>query len=533
MHVHPALALALSALLLAGHAAAQPPLQVNEGEAIAHRLGPSPVLRMPWQDLSLKERGGAWFFRLTVDEQGRVTRVVPHVTRPGPEDYRPQAQELARALRFKPFERDGQAMAVEFDQPIAGEVEDYTGPAHRNFPAGVNPMDVSIALWRTSCYGSCPAYRLELRGDGLVTYRGDAFVVAQGTYQWRVAPAVVAALAEQFRKADYFRLKGAYIASVTDLPSYTTRLSLGAQRKYVVDYGGLGNTDEGLPPERREKGRAYMPRAVVDLEDAIDAAAGSASWVKGDATTVAKLRAANFDFGSEAVVRALYTLASNCRLGPATDLIREATPVNPQVAQYGPLHSPEIAASCGDLALLRLQESRGAFDRPAGARNLLESGVHAGYPELVAMALKHGASAKAPAGDGLPLLAVAAGAWPDRRGTNGARFDPVQVIAQLLKAGANVQARDRQGRTALFTARSPDVVAALVRAGIDPNATDNAGNTALESTYDQAVAKALLAAGARLPTHPTRLESLKSMAAQYSWTELQPVLERATTQARR
>lgn len=55
MHQAPALALTFTASL-ATNAAAQPSLQVQEGEASAHRLGWSPVLLMPWQDLSPKER---------------------------------------------------------------------------------------------------------------------------------------------------------------------------------------------------------------------------------------------------------------------------------------------------------------------------------------------------------------------------------------------------------------------------------------------------------------------------------------------
>jgi len=524
----------ITALLLgAGSAiAAEPPsLQQEPGEAATHLMGKQPMLRVPWQDLTLKDEDGfgGWRFRVTVDAQGRVAQAVLAA---GPAEYRAQAETTVRGLRFRPFQRDGRAVTVQFEQWVTRRVEDYTGPADRSFPAaaGVKPQDVSIALQRTGCYGSCPAYRLELRGDGLVSYRGDAFVVAQGSYQWRVAPAVVAALVERFRQADYFRLKGAYIAGVTDLPSYITRLSLGTQQKVVVDYGG----GDAVPDDDAGPPGPAMPRSVTELEDAIDAAAGSASWVLGDADTMARLRAAHYDFGSRGAAMGVATLMQNCQLDVAAEFVRAGKLASKEFAHVDAEPALWTAAACGDLARVRRLESRGALARAADARTLLEAGVTRGYPELVAMALKHGAKVQRTIPDGLPLIISAAAATrlhPRRSG--GARYDPGEVIAQLLKAGADARVQYNQGSTALFAAGSPEAVAALLRAGLDPNTTDRDGHTALESVHSQAVAEALLAAGARLPTDPRRLDALKSKAVRLGWTELGPVLDRAAAGAKR
>ena len=518
----------ITALLLgAGSAIAAepPPMQEQPGEAAIHLVGKQPMLRVPWQDLTLKDDDGfgGWRFKVTVDAEGRVAQAVLAA---GPAEYRAQAEATVRGLRFKPFQRDGKAVAVQFEQWVTRRVEDYTGPVDRSFPAaaGVKPQDVSIALQRTGCYGSCPAYRLELRGDGLVSYRGEAFVVAQGGYRWRVAPAVVAALVERFRQADFFRLKGAYIAGVTDLPSYITRLSLGAQQKVVVDYGGgeaALDDNAGLPAPT-------MPRSVTELEDAIDAAAGSTSWVLGDADTMARLRAAHFDFGSRGAAMGVAALMQNCQLDVAAEFVRAGKLASKEFAHMDAEPALWTAAVCGDLARVRRLESRGALARAADARTLLEAGVMRGYPELVAMALKHGAKVRGPISTGLPLIiSAAAASRPDLRRSGSARYDPGQVIAQLLKAGADARVQYNQGSTALFAAGSPEAVAALLRAGLDPNATDRDGHTALESVHSQAVAQALLAAGARLPTDPQGLDALKSKAARLGWTELRPVLERA------
>ena len=77
------------------------------------------------------------------------------------------------------------------------------------------------------------------------------------------------------------------------------------------------------------------------------------------------------------------------------------------------------------------------------------------------------------------------------------------VVEALLKAGADVNARDRNGKTPLHRAarlrRTQEVVATFVRAGADPNAKDEKGlvplhYAAVEST--PAVVKALLDAEA-------------------------------------
>ena len=519
----------LAALLLACSAAAtaaEPTWQVDDArEVAAHLIGPAPVLQSPWQDLTLRTGDrSVWYFRLTVDAKGRVVKALPTF---GPAEHGQRALALARGLRFKPFEREGRAVPVVLSYEVVREVQDYVGGAGRAWPgAGTRPEDMSIALRRTGCYGSCPSYRLELRGDGFVTYWGESHVVAEGHHQWRVAPTAVAAMVERFRQADYFKLKGTYIAHTTDLPSYIIRLSLGAQKKTVVDYGGA---EPDLPILTGRQG-PQMPRAVTELEDAIDAVAGSASWVRGDADTMARLRAVKFDFGSSAAKRGLGVLLTNCQLSPATEFIRAGTSAEGEADIVGSLPTLRAATRCGDLALVHRLVSQGALDRPADLQAFLKESVDAGYPELVAIALERGASVRSTDAYEVPLIAHAAAARPRARGPS-AHFDPVQVIDQLRKAGASVQDRDGQGHTAIFSAGSPAVVAALVRAGLDPNAHDSAGNTPLESTADEPVAQALLAAGAKLPTHPARLLSLQRVAASFHWMELLPAIERAASAA--
>lgn len=59
-----------------------------------------------------------------------------------------------------------------------------------------------------------------------------------------------------------------------------------------------------------------------------------------------------------------------------------------------------------------------------------------------------------------------------------AQADAREIIAQLLTAGAAVNAQDVDGFTSLFFARSREAVHQLRRAGADPNIADDAGATA-------------------------------------------------------
>jgi ankyrin repeat protein len=80
-----------------------------------------------------------------------------------------------------------------------------------------------------------------------------------------------------------------------------------------------------------------------------------------------------------------------------------------------------------------------------------------------------------------PVTAVA-GARDDQRLITGARGKIMPIVTAALKAGADIEARDEVGRTALiwsaFQGHAP-MLAYLIDQGADVNARDNQGRTAL------------------------------------------------------
>lgn len=87
---------------------------------------------------------------------------------------------------------------------------------------------------------------------------------------------------------------------------------------------------------------------------------------------------------------------------------------------------------------------------------------------------------------------------------SAARDNDLRELARLLDAGAELEARDARGYTALMLAAYSghlDATQYLLARGADPNTSDHAGNSALMGAAfkgEVAIARALLAAGADL-----------------------------------
>jgi hypothetical protein len=137
---------------------------------------------------------------------------------------------------------------------------------HVEFPQIKEWSSLRMSLRRTGCFGTCPSYSLTVLGNGSVIYHGDAFVHYCGDYRGNVSQQVVHQLVDVFRKADYFRLFSRYVATATDLPTYTTSIAFDDKAISVTDYWGT---------------RVGMPDVVTEVENTIDRLAGPNIWAKG------------------------------------------------------------------------------------------------------------------------------------------------------------------------------------------------------------------------------------------------------------
>jgi hypothetical protein len=149
------------------------------------------------------------------------------------------------------------------------------------FPAIQNWKTLKIKLVRTFCLGECPDYSVEIDGDGTVHYLGREHVFVPGRHQTHISPVAVQALFRKFQQAAFFSTFDHYYGGGSDVPGYIVTISFDGHSKAVRDYVGRA---------------AHMPSEITDLETAIDDAANTKLWVKGDGDVFAALVAEHWDF---------------------------------------------------------------------------------------------------------------------------------------------------------------------------------------------------------------------------------------------
>jgi hypothetical protein len=133
----------------------------------------------------------------------------------------------------------------------------------------------------------------------------------------------------------------------------------------------------------------------------------------------------------------------------------------------------EAYSRTGDLSALREHlDSGGSPNIYFGASSLLRLAVDAGHIEAVKRLLAHGADP-----NGIPRPDV-----PVSPMVQASRLGHVEIVRLLLDAGAEVNAREFQGDTAILAARRAnqlEVAKVLLESGADPTIKNLAGNSAL------------------------------------------------------
>jgi len=145
------------------------------------------------------------------------------------------------------------------------ELQGQTGPilipptARRvPFPQVRDWNSVRITLLRTGCFfGKCPAYQIEIYGNGTILYEGEEDVLVKGRHRTSTTPSKVRELVNAFREADYYSLQDDYEGDeYHDVAMYQTCIEIDGQVKHVSDWIGK---------------RVGMPASVSKLEESIDA----------------------------------------------------------------------------------------------------------------------------------------------------------------------------------------------------------------------------------------------------------------------
>jgi ankyrin repeat protein len=385
-----------------------------------------------------------------------------------------------------------------------------------------------MKLSRGSCFGSCPAYTVEVRGTGEVHFTGESHVLVPGEHAAHLDPAIAACLFEAFRKADFWSLRPRYAAQAFDLPTYQLTLSVGGKTKTVIDY----------------LGRAVgMPKEVTDLENALDGAAETHRWIAGDTGLIDWLAATGFDFHSKASatlavagVRSasdetlVQLVERGAPLDAHVDAPPEAPPGTPPPARRAGAELLNGAIRNGKADLFRRLVDRGWL-RELGlqsANEIFADGAAGCRPALVDAAIEAGldvnAATPAPTahdgGNDQPYgeTALSALATSYDCADEAGRLATAQ---RLLTHGANPNIRNSKGETAIFKIENPDLLNLLLAHGADISARDKEGNSAVFSTWNDPVVLRLLEAGASPEGHYFDGNSLEKQAKERKMVRVQ------------
>src|SRR5271166_2232153 len=465
-----------------------------------------------------------------VDAQGNVVSATPVS---GPSDAYAAAVAEAMKWKYVPFEKGGVATRATFDDDVRLLPPERLPTRHEPFPEITSSSNVVMKLSRSGCFGTCPAYSIEIHGDGAVNYSGGYFVVVRGEHRDHLSATQIKDLIEAFRAADYFSLDDKYTSPATDLPTFVTSLRVDQVAKSVVDYWGS---------------EVGMPQAVTDLEETIERVTNTRKWIAGTAETVPTLKNGGFDFSSTEAAALLARAAKEGSTVVVKDLL--ALRVEPNGQTEDGRSALAAAAGARDREAVELLIQAGAGKgNPKMKTEALGAAASVGDAELVKRLLAYGGKANGEIRNGeesqTVLMQAASSGVPDvvklilaghphvnardKKGQTAVRHvvegndywdeerhaDRAEVIRLLVTAGANVNARDEDGETALHEALDDDVVKALIKAGANVNVRNNNGETPLMTNVSVEVLKILVAAGADIHARDTAGRSVLGNVLQY------------------
>lgn len=558
-----ALALLTSSLLpraLAQQTSVSPetgtPVEVTDDEIESHRVGKLEPIAIPMTDMTGEMRAGMPLpLKVIVDKDGQVVSVdlldevnlddpdsmIPPKTRTQIKKVIGRAEDEVRALHYRPFEKNGQAVSATFEEEVPIVPEEMRPTKHVEFPEVRDWNSLRMTLARTGCFGTCPSYSIEVHGDGTVLYESNGYTAIHGNHRGKVSKEAVAQMLDAFQRANYFSLANEYKALVTDNPTYTTSIKFDSHFKKIVDYVGLS---------------VGMPAVVQQLEDAVDELSDSARWTKGDSATVGSLVDEKWNFHSN---DAADTFARVVMYGSAEAVhgfISNGVPLDGNDGMNGtPLDRAAFrgntemlhdllkagagsdmsrvsaalsrSASAGKLDAVRLLFQYGADPngRPASFDPPLIEAAFSGVPSVVQEVLSHRPNLSIRGGKGATALISAVDSYYPYEHKDKDRAETVRL---LLDAGAEVDARDDEGNTALL-ANGFDVKVAslLIEHGADVNARNNRGWTPLFNASSAELVRFLLQHGASLSIRDNDGKTALENARQYGNPETVALLESA------
>lgn len=500
-------------------------------EVEAHRQFSVPTIQYPF---GTSPYSWSPMLTLRVDASGRVT-CYSLQEEFGTEDdtkkllrHNPSRQAAVKRLsawRYAPFlEDDKGAVAIVTEQMMEEELP----RVHRPLPAV--PLDkIRIALSRSGCFGTCPAYSVEIRGTGEATYTGQAFVDIVGSHTYPVPTKDVEELVESVRAADLWSLRSGYHAQITDQPTYTLTLDMGGEVHSIEDYAG------------RLSG---MPRAVSEFEEQVDRVGRTKDWISLSGEALDALRAEHFDFYSSAAGELLERSVSNA-YGNDTEAMVRLIELGVPIETSHPVEGNRFNRARQPILEAALTMQRGCLVDPLLAKGLLQTAgsldqtkldaafqaaIVGGRLELVQKIWKAGREVR-PAltfqsiSEEKPQRQVNAPVTLLLRHSayQNANWEGLAIARWLAEMGCDLKAHSVDGTTLLHIATEAgdvDFVRYLLASGVDPSTPGRFGLPALGSAQREGVAMVLLEAGTDFSKMDDKSDRFREYAEYNHWARV-------------
>lgn len=103
-------------------------------------------------------------------------------------------------------------------------------------PSGTR--ELSIAMQRTACYGTCPVYSVEIYDDLSVIYVGEKFVPLEGEHIFKIPRKKYNALVSAFTESGFFGFANDYTKGISDLSTTYVEFRNNGKAKKIRDYYG-------------------------------------------------------------------------------------------------------------------------------------------------------------------------------------------------------------------------------------------------------------------------------------------------------
>ena len=499
-----------------------PTAQAPYEDIPSHRQFTVPAIGYPF-DYKKKDDVWGMDLELAVDPAGHVIcyqKTARWEGSPGPVDsYERKIIAELGAWHYAPFIQDGRATAVM----VLERVNEYERPEH-HVPLPEVPLEnVHIRLQRYGCIFNCPAYSVDIYGDGRVVYDGQGSVDVTGSHTYRITPSDVKTLVDSLRATDLWSLTAGYQARITDQSMTTITVDMGSAHRQLTDYVGE---------------MAGMPATVTAFENQIDKVAGVMGWLQLSQQAMTRLEAEAFDFTSQAGGELLLAAVSD----HATDndaaieaLLNHNAPIS--AISTGTYEGSE-SGSVLEIALKRRRSpvvdiliNRGALqtagqDDQTKLDEAFRAAIVGGKLDLVQkiwMASRRGmhpalvyddmSLTNRPPVTGVPVTLLLLNNY------DMDHWQGLDIAKWLHSLGCDLGTHSADGTTLLHIAAHANddgFVHWLLSEGVDPSAPGKYG-PAIQSTTSESVAMTLLEAGTDLSTSADKGAGFRRYAQNQHW----------------